>query len=189
MPLNMPLNMPLKMPFKMPEMSDVFEKDDTTPTTSTSPILTPTHSSIDDYFGKTIDNAVPEPGGIFIIRKRGYGKIFTLEDGNLQLKSSISEVGGCHWVCVEKDGWLGFRNCISGTYIGHDGRGKFYAKATRHKDYESFCVRKHPDGDYLLLTRHWSKLWKMDIKRNGDGLNELVETETGGTTWQFVKVI
>ncbi|KAK6613766.1 hypothetical protein H4I96_00087 [Botrytis cinerea] len=188
MPLNMPLNMPLKMPFKMPEMSDVFEKDDTTPTTSTSPILTPTHSSIDDYFGKTIDNAVPEPGGIFMIRKRGYGKMITLEDGNLQLKPD-SGMGGCHWVCVEKDGWLGFRNCISGTYIGHDGRGKFYAKATRHKDYESFCVRKHPDGDYLLLTRHWSKLWKMDIKRNDDGLNELVETETGGTTWQFVKVI
>ncbi|TGO25878.1 hypothetical protein BPAE_0071g00500 [Botrytis paeoniae] len=167
-------------------MSDMLENIDTASTTS---IPTPTHSSIDDGSCRTIDNAVPEPGGIFIIRKRGYGKIITLEDGQLQLKSDISGIGGCHWICVERDGWLGFRNCISGTYIGHDGSGKFYAKVTRHKDYESFCVRKHPNGDYLLLTKHWSKLWKMEIKMNGDGLDELVETETGGTTWEFAKVI
>ncbi|KAK8900815.1 hypothetical protein QC760_010579 [Botrytis cinerea] len=166
-------------------MKDTFETDDTTSTIS---ISTPKYSSFNDDFCYTIDNAVPEPGEIFIIRERGYGKIITLKDGNLQLDCNINRVGGCYWICVEKNGWLGFRNYISGTYIGHNGHGKFYAQATYHNDWESFCARKHPNGGYLLLTRHWSKLWKMDIKKNSDELDELVETETEGTTWEFAKV-
>ncbi|KAK6591851.1 hypothetical protein H4I96_12128 [Botrytis cinerea] len=167
-------------------MKDTFENDDAN---STASIPTPTHSSLHDDFCRAIDNAVPEPGEIFIIREGDHGRMITLKDGKLRLDSDVSQMGGCHWICVEKDGWLGFRNCISGTYIGHDGSGNFYAQATLHKNWESFCVRKHPNGGYLLLTRHWSKLWKMDIKKSSDGLDELIETETGGTTWEFAKVM
>ncbi|KAK8900776.1 hypothetical protein QC760_010540 [Botrytis cinerea] len=169
-------------------MRNTFEPDNSTSTIS---ISTPTYSSFNDDFCYTIDNAVPEPGEIFVIRERGYGKIITLKDGNLQLNSNINRVGGCYWICVEKNGWLGFRNYISGTYIGHNGNGKFYAQATYHNDWESFCAREHPNEGYQLLTRHGSKLRKMDIKKSSDELNELdelVEIDTGGTTWEFAKV-
>jgi hypothetical protein len=75
---------------------------------------------------------------------------------------------------------------VSETYIGHNGRGKFYAKVTHHKEHEYFCARRHPDGGYLLLMRHGSKLWKMDIGKDD---NELVETDNEGTVWEFVKVL
>jgi hypothetical protein len=120
-----------------------------------------------------------------MIRDRLGGRIITLEESHLRLKAEVSKVGGCHWVCVEKDGWLGFRSPIAGTYIGHDGKGKFCARAFDHKEWEYFSTRSHPDGGYLLLMRHWSKLYKMDIDKNG---NELVETENKGTVWEFVKV-
>lgn len=160
-----------------------------TPTTpcSTADSPTPTNTIFTDFSRShtTSSDAVPWAGETYMIRDRLHGRIITLEESNLRLETHISRTGGWHWVCVEKDGWLGFRNRVSGTYIGHNGKGKFYAKVTHHKDHEYFCARRHLDGGYLLLMRHGSKLWKMDIGEDG---HELIETENEGTVWEFVKV-
>jgi len=158
-----------------------------TTTSSTVVTNTPTPTTVTDDFSGYITycDAVPWAGEIFMIRDRIHGRVITLTDGKLQLEPNVSGLGSWYWVCVEKDGWLGFRNYASGAYIGHDGKGNFHAKVFHHKGHEFFCARRHPDGGYLLLMRHGNKLWKMDIKEGG---NELVETENKGTLWEFVKV-
>lgn len=173
------------------KMAGELEEGDTASTATTTCLTattnTPTYTTVtDDLWDHVPDcDAVPWAGETFIIRNRVHGQIITLKDGNLRLEANVSGIGGSHWVCVETDGWLGFRNCVSGTYIGHNGHRSFHAKATLHKNFEFFCAKRHPDGGYLLLTIHGSIFWKMDIGEDG---NELVETGNEGTVWEFIKV-
>ncbi|OTA98209.1 hypothetical protein M426DRAFT_70257 [Hypoxylon sp. CI-4A] len=155
---------------------------------------TPTHSSVtDDLLGDRHSptastsrrETVPWPGHTFIIRDPDSGRQITLECGELLLRSDRGNQGGYHWDCVEKDGWLGFRDPVHGMYMGHNNRGSFIAQVKHHKGYEFFCARRHPDGGYLLLTQHWNELWKMTIGKDG---RSLVETTGKGTAWEFVDV-
>jgi hypothetical protein len=177
--------------FIISKMKSELEEGDTASivmtTCSTVATNTPTHTTATDDFWdhNTCRDAVPWAGETFMIRDRIRGRVITLKDGNLRLEANASRTGGWHWVCVEKNGWLGFRNYVSGTYIGHDGKGNFYAKVGHHEGHEFFCARRHPDGGYLLLMMHGMKFWKMDIGEDG---NKLVETENEGTAWEFVKV-
>ncbi|KAK7432535.1 hypothetical protein QQZ08_000742 [Neonectria magnoliae] len=146
---------------------------------------TPTTTTITSDGFDALDEAVPGPDEVFIIRHREHGLVITLVDGQLQLCTKLSPQGGFHWRCVEKDGWLGFRNSISGTYIGHDERKKFIARVSHHKGHEKFCVRPHPKkGGYELLMRHGNELWRMDMGSDG---KTLVETKQEGATWDFFK--
>ncbi|KAM0417127.1 hypothetical protein ACHAPT_012834 [Fusarium lateritium] len=148
--------------------------------------LTPTHTSVTET---GIDNptpieSVPSPNAVFIIRHRDTGKVITLVDGELRLCEGLSARGGFHWHCVEKDRWLGFRNCVSGTYIGHNERKKFIARVPHHKAHEYFTPRPHPQGGYELLMRHNHELWSMAVGEDG---NSLVETKGEGALWDFLK--
>ncbi|CAM1508665.1 Fc.00g055130.m01.CDS01 [Cosmosporella sp. VM-42] len=150
--------------------------------------VTPSHTTIvDGDFNENINpvEAIPHPGSIFIIRHRKSGKVITLQDGELQLCEGFSARGGFQWCCVEKDRWLGFRNCVSGTYIGHNDRKKFVAKVAHHLRFEFFCARANPTGGYELLTRHGDELWSMDVGKDG---NSLVEVKGVGSLWDFLKV-
>ncbi|KAJ3532355.1 hypothetical protein NM208_g8300 [Fusarium decemcellulare] len=147
--------------------------------------LTPTHTDMT----VTDDNAthvesVPSPDGVFIIRHRDTGRVITLIDGELRLCEGFSARGGFHWQCVEKDRWLGFRNCVSGTFIGHNDRKKFIAKATHHRTYEYFTPRPHPQGGYELLIRHGDELWSMTVGAEG---TTLIETKGEGALWDFLR--
>ncbi|RYP33100.1 hypothetical protein DL767_004885 [Monosporascus sp. MG133] len=129
---------------------------------------------------------VPWPGNTFAIRERATGRAITLIDGKLRLKDwDYAGDRGAHWVCEGNDGWLGFRNPVSGTYIGHDDRGGFWAKATAHKQWEYFCATRHPAGGYLLLKRRGDALWKMDVATDG---SKFYETAGEGTVWEFFKL-
>ncbi|RYP53432.1 hypothetical protein DL768_001577 [Monosporascus sp. mg162] len=129
---------------------------------------------------------VPWPGNTFVIRERATGRAITLVDGKLCLKNwYCAGDRGAHWVCEGKEGWLGFRNPVSGTYIGHSDRGNFCANATKHEPWEYFCAIRHPEGGYLLLKRHGAALWKMDVTADGC---RFYETEDEGTVWEFVKI-
>ncbi|KAJ3457554.1 hypothetical protein MRS44_014695 [Fusarium solani] len=146
---------------------------------------TPTHTSATET---GIDNplpveSVPSPDAVFIIRHRDTGKVITLIDGELSLCEGFSARGGFHWHCVEKDRWLGFRNCVSGTYIGHNERKHFIARVSHHRPHEFFTLRPHPQGGYELLMRHNNELWSMDIGPDG----QLVETKGEGALWDFLK--
>ncbi|RYP72108.1 hypothetical protein DL771_004439 [Monosporascus sp. 5C6A] len=129
---------------------------------------------------------VPWPGNTFVIRERATGRAITLVDGKLRLKDwDYAGDRGTHWVCERKDGWLGFRNPVSGTYIGHDDRGNFCANAKHHKQWEYFCAMRHPKGGYLLLTRSGDALWKVDVAKDG---SKFYETAGEGTVWEFLKL-
>ncbi|RYO82781.1 hypothetical protein DL766_009636 [Monosporascus sp. MC13-8B] len=131
---------------------------------------------------------VPWPGNTFVIRERATGRAIALVDGKLRLKDwdwDYAGDRGTHWVCELKDGWLGFRNPVSGTYIGHDDRGNFRATVSHHQAWEYFCATRHPEGGYLLLKRHGDTLRKMAVDMGGD---KFYETTDQGTIWEFLKL-
>ncbi|TEY61134.1 hypothetical protein BOTCAL_0174g00160 [Botryotinia calthae] len=128
---------------------------------------------------------VPYAGKTFMIRDRNHGGVITLKEGVLQVSPNIPQAGGCHWACVERDGWFGFRNCVSGQLFGHDNEGKFHCKVSHHQSHESFCTRAHPSGGHLLLMLHLEIFRQMVIGNDG---TELVETDGEGTAWDFIEV-
>lgn len=146
---------------------------------------TPTHSTVtEEPPSYTPTETVPWPGETFVIREPNQGLAITLTEGRLRLRQEMGNRGGCHWVCVDRNGWLGFRNAVSGTYLGHDQKGNFYAKVQHHEPHEYFCARRHPRGGYILLMRHGNDLQKMAIGEDGESL---VETKGEGTAWEFFK--
>ncbi|RFU33653.1 hypothetical protein B7463_g2661, partial [Scytalidium lignicola] len=135
--------------------------------------------------------AVPWPGRTFIIVD-DRNRALTLVDGNLKVEDIHTEShgSGCRWKCVETNGWLGFYNTTSGSYIGHNGHGNrkiFQASVRHHKTWETFCPRRHPDGGYILLVAHHvENLWKVRIDEGNKGLFATADGE--GTRWRFIRV-
>ncbi|CZR57751.1 uncharacterized protein PAC_07640 [Phialocephala subalpina] len=134
-------------------------------------------------------SSVPWPGSTFIIRSAESGQVLTLVDGQLILASPGGR-GSIHWACVETKGWLGFRNTVSGRYLGHDNRGKLRCVADRHQAWENFCARLTPDGGYILQMTHFERLWKvgMQVERGKEMLAKVGEGRDDGIVWEFVKV-
>ncbi|CZT03660.1 uncharacterized protein RAG0_10361 [Rhynchosporium agropyri] len=102
--------------------------------------------------------SVPWPGNQYIIRCTISGQVLTLIDGQVVLASPGGR-GSIHWACVQTKGWLGFKNTVSGKYLGHEVKGNLRCSAARHNSWENFCVRQTPDLDYILLMTHFERLW------------------------------
>lgn len=174
------------------------EADDSTVNTAATPPETIIDDNLLDTEDPLTDNpltssSVPWPGSTFIIRSASSGKVLTLVDGKIILASAGSR-GSIHWKCVEQKGWLGFRNTISGRFLGHNKNGRLCCVADRQQGWENFCVRMTPDGGFLLLMTHFEKLWKVGLKTvEGTGEEKLVkmnsaDAEEGKVEWVFVKV-
>lgn len=134
--------------------------------------------------------SVPCPGKTYKIHLKGTDKLITVTEGEVVVQSPAEAQpgGGWYWVCVEKGNWLGFRNHVSGRYLGHDGKLGIHAKATQHKSHEYLCVRHHPDGGYVLLAKD---SWGEELRQVGCTLWEkktLVQKEKGGAQWMFEEV-
>ncbi|KAK0716729.1 hypothetical protein B0T21DRAFT_296456 [Apiosordaria backusii] len=181
------------------------------------------------------ENAIPTPGKTYIItalhlpqsrpiapsvqeqedEQHHHTKAITLCQGQLKLLELrlANLTNGCwYWECITKDGWLGFRNVASGSYLGHDGKMGVVANAPHCKAWEWFCVRRVPFVDYLveekekgrdgyvLLLRHWDKLLRVAVRseevkdRWGSVLVEtedkwsLTDDEKAGGIWGFIEV-
>jgi len=134
-------------------------------------------------------SSVPWPGSSFIIRCVNTGNIITLLDGQIVLVPQ-GDRGSIYWQCVETKGWLGFRNPVSGNFLGHDAAGKLRCSAERHQGWENFCVRLRPEGGYVLLMTHFERLWHVGMKvENGiDKLAKIGDGGSDGIIWEFVKV-
>ncbi|KAI1503070.1 hypothetical protein F5X99DRAFT_376680 [Biscogniauxia marginata] len=151
---------------------------------------TPTHSILSEdensssFCINSRPGTVPWPGNIYMIRHRESGKAITMGIRDLRLEK-MNPLGGWHWLCVERDGWFGFRNIVSGMLLGHDGGKTFYARAKDHKSWEYFVARAHPRGGYELLTLHRWKFWKLAVANDG---YTLIETEDEGALWDFVEI-
>ncbi|KAI1409316.1 hypothetical protein F5Y13DRAFT_170621 [Hypoxylon sp. FL1857] len=165
-----------------PSISSSTVAGDLTPTHSmaTTDLLTERRSSI-----ALLKETPPWPGHTYIIRHPVSGRQITLVRGELRLEHHTGNQGGYHWICVEKDGWLGFCDPVHGTYMGCDTLGGYISKVKHHKACEFFCTRRHPDGGYVLLTQSGPALAKMSVAADG---SKLVETKGEGTAWEFVKV-
>lgn len=155
---------------------------------------TPTHSTttddlLSDYHTTPPlprrKETVPWPGHTFIIREPISGKQITLVRGELRLEPHMGDQGGYHWICVEKNGWLGFCDPIHNMFMGHDSLGTFIARVRHHQAHEYFSTQRHPDGGYLLVTHYKDRLWKMVIAEDGQ---KLFTTKGEGTAWEFIKV-
>lgn len=133
--------------------------------------------------------AVPCSGKKYKIHLRDTDKLITVKEGEVVLQSPAESHpgGGSYWVCVEKDNWLGFRNHVSGNFLGHNGKHGFHAKAAHHKKHEFFCVRRNPLGGYTLLVYY---SWGQELLQVGYSPDEktLVGKETDGAQWMFEEV-
>ena len=59
---------------------------------------------------------VPWPGNTFVIRKRNTGRAISILNGKLMLRNwDANSDRASHWKCESSEGWLVFRNPISGT--------------------------------------------------------------------------
>jgi hypothetical protein len=162
---------------------------------------TPTHTTdtlsgpgLEGLFSVDRDiESVPWPGRTYVIRHRTSDKVLAREYGCLVLKEA-GELATCgwYWACFEhSEGWLGFRETISGFYLGRYNKGGFGATASKHNGWEFFDARKHPDGGYQLLSIHWKCRMRMaadmetqrvvEIAGSGDECDE-------ATLWNFVEV-
>jgi len=148
-------------------------------------------SELDDFdpFTTPTASSVPWPGSTFIIRSASSGHVITLLDGEVVLAPPGGR-GSIHWTCVDTKGWIGFRNTVSGRFLGHDKDGKLRCQADRQQGWENFCVRLRPEGRYVLLMTHFERLWNVGIKveRGVDKLAKIDNEKSDGLAWEFVKV-
>lgn len=171
----------------------ISDPDNSTIYTATTPPETVVADMLDDLdpLGGNISSSssVPWPGSTFIIRSVESGNVLTLLDGQIVLAPAGTR-GAIHWACVETKGWLGFRNVVSGKFLGHDARGRLHCSATRQQAWENFCVRLRPEGGYVLLMTHFERLWHVGIKVE-QGVEKLAKIGDGGSDgiiWEFVKI-
>jgi hypothetical protein len=147
-------------------------------------------STIGDQFDN-LGVTCPWPGQTFVIRDHLTKRIITLEGGNLVLRANeISSDRASHWHCEQsKSLWLGFRNAVSGTYIGRDGNDKIAAIVKEHLQRESFCTRQLQTGEHVLLVKNLDGLLPLaygfqDLELRVDSNGDMERP----IAWEFIKV-
>jgi hypothetical protein len=137
----------------------------------------------------TSPSSVPWPGSTYVIRHDSSGHVLALLNGNVILVQPGNKRASIHWECVENKGWLGFREPVSGLYLGYDMSGNLICQAKYQQGWENFVVRPRPDGGYVLFLTHWEKLWPVGLRTDHDG-ETLAKMESGTGSefaWEFVK--
>lgn len=174
------------------EPISLLDHDSSTVYTAATPPETVINDEIDDLdplTSTTFTSSIPWPTQTFLIRCASSGNLLTLRDGEVILASPNGR-GSIHWACVETKGWLGFRNTVSGRYLGHDKHGKLCCVSNRQLWWENFCARITPSGGYVLLLTHFERLWHVGVKseRGVDRLAKIGDGVVDAMLWEFVKV-
>ncbi|KAL7927037.1 hypothetical protein ACQKWADRAFT_95795 [Trichoderma austrokoningii] len=148
---------------------------------------TPSDSTIHDTWDGR-NYTVPWPEDVYRIFEKGTENVIALKGDNLCLRDAAEEHNNYdHWQCVNANGYFGFVNKKSGTYLGHNGsKDEIHASAVKLKGWECFTPRSHPDGGYQLLTPYYESMLKMVCVAD-DG-RSLVRRTHGTTLWNFEKV-
>lgn len=176
-------------------MCDIKQEDsdvrsiDTALSFSDAGTKTPSSSDSQKLLDTEYVPSVPCPGKTYKIHLKDTNKVITITEGEVVLQSPAEAQpgGGWYWVCVEKGNWLGFRNHVSGNFLGHNGWLGLHAKVKHHDAPGSFCVRHHPLGGYLLLTKY---PWGEEMRQIGcasDG-KTLIQGKIDGSQWMFEEV-
>ena len=110
--------------------------------------------------------AIPAAGFTFIIRTSRKGLVITLLEGHVMLTTPGSGHSQ-HWVCVEFNGWLGFRNRASGAYLGYDElSNRVICRAESQTERQNFHVFRRRCNGYTLLVKHSNELWQVGASSN-----------------------
>ncbi|KAL1879192.1 hypothetical protein Daus18300_001771 [Diaporthe australafricana] len=153
-------------------------------------VNTPSSSECEKPIDAEFTPAVPCSGKTYKIHLGDTKKVITVTEGEVMLQSPAESRpgGGWYWVCVENGNWLGFRNHVSGNFLGHNGKTHgFQAKVTHHQALEFFCVRPHPRGDFMLLVKYpWGDEMRQ-VSCAPDG-KTVVEKDKDGAQWVFEQV-
>lgn len=162
---------------------------DTNMSFSDDGIKTPSSSEFEKSPKIGYTPTMPWPGKIYKIHLRNTDKVIMITDGEVVLQSPAEAQpgGGWYWVCEEKGNWLGFRNRVSGNFLGCNEWSGLHAQFTHHSAHGSFCVRHHPDGGYILLVKYARDGELRQIGYALDG-KTLVGNEKDGAQWMFEEV-
>ncbi|KAI2781881.1 hypothetical protein F4815DRAFT_62264 [Daldinia loculata] len=173
-------------------------QSDTSSLSGTTGVYTPTHTTspsnlaaiplpapFSTYGGI---GSAPEAGETYMIRHMDTGKAVTLSGGELVLRTDAEVDGGWRWHCSEShDGWLYFRETVSGVYLGRDGWGGFRAKKRSPGVWERLLIRPREAGGCNIFAIHW---WILMAMSTEDTDGKLFETNTvaKASRWEFVRV-
>jgi hypothetical protein len=146
------------------------------------------HDTVQARTRRHEEEVVPWPGSTFLIIEKGTSRAITLHPTSDVVVTHISPHNAAsaqnarsHWQCVEQNGYFGFRNVHSDTYLGHDNWGNIRATAKSLEAWEMFTPRRHPDGGYQLLSPHWAdSLHFVDVSEG-----TLRRTGGSGAVWEF----
>jgi hypothetical protein len=157
-----------------------------TGTSSITPNLAKLTIAGEDYTSPLTSRLRPPFAALtFVIRDREKRRIITLSDGKLQMEDKVTGRDGIYWICGSINSCFGFRNSVSGAFIGRDGKGKYVCSALSQTSDELFSPSPHPDGGYRLGALQMN-VGAIGIGKDG---KELVEVDwKDGTAWEFVKV-
>ncbi|KAK5629848.1 hypothetical protein RRF57_005563 [Xylaria bambusicola] len=157
-----------------------------------STIYTPTHTTEPDNNSsassthKGSNACAPIAGKTYMICHRESGKVISLKYGTL-VTEIPNQLCGCFWKCLEKDGWLGFRETGSGHVLGHDGKGSYRATQNHHKYWEYLQVVPKGNEGYQLGSPRWSTLQLVGIGGDGRTLVDATSSDNAAF-WEFTEV-
>ncbi|KAJ4299328.1 hypothetical protein N0V90_004573 [Kalmusia sp. IMI 367209] len=163
----------------------VFDPDDST-------VYTPnTSGTVTSDLAEDNDSCsgVPSQNSTVIIRSISSGHVITLLDGQVVLASPGGR-GSIHWACVETEGWMGFRNCVSNKFLCHDWNGRLKCSAEQHDAWRHFTITPVPKGGYIMQMLDWWTLRPIVINAE-KGLQKIGRTGnklSEGIVWEFIKV-
>ena len=131
------------MALNQAEPKSILNADNSSTTyTATTPPETIASDLLDEHElssgAEPSSSLVPWPGSTFIIRSVSSGHVLTLLDGQVLL-AQPGGPGSIYWACVETKGWLGFRNPVSGKFLGHNKYGGLCCSANQHQEWEKFA--------------------------------------------------
>ncbi|QYT06273.1 hypothetical protein H0G86_013131 [Trichoderma simmonsii] len=113
----------------------------------------------------------PIPGKSCMIQTRNSPNlILALKYGKLVWLDRPIPSGGHIWGCVEKNGWLGFRNMASGTYLGSNKEGEIVATQKEHKEQQRFTERRKENGGYMLSVPQEGGLLRVAFSADGKSM-------------------
>lgn len=140
---------------------------------------TPSASPVQALENRPIEN-VP-----LLIRTRKEPQLYlSLCDGEIQLLPKPSPSSGSFWYCVRMGGWYGFRNTVSGTYLGYNPYSSICAIERQQSSSEYLTAEKDVNGGYILNVFRPSDSHLMPVsvsKRN----KLLFPQNEGGTAWDL----
>lgn len=123
-----------------------------------------------------------------LIRTRKEPHLYlTICDGELLILPEINPNGGNFWYCTRKDAWYGFRNTVTGCYIG-TGYTTICQLGSHHTSAGYFTIERDANGGYIMnVFIPESKLLPLSIIEM-EGKKYLSPEEGTGTAWDFIDI-